>query len=339
MKLMLKNKISANKYLKYFFTDRIFYIFVIVILLFFVINTPIDKKSVLISHDNLNKYEFTNPILDCEFEFENSSLILGDLDKEINKLQKKYDLDSTSFYYRELNNGVWLGFNEKEYFSPASMLKVPILISFLKNTEQNPDLLNKKIVVGEKDFVNNVSANFVADNLLVKDKEYSLLQVAEHLIQKSDNTAISILYNNTAESYGEDIFKSIGINLKETADDTQIKVKEQASLFRVLFNASYLNREMSELALSILSKSEFKNDMTARLPKNIKVAHKFGERKIAGNKNNIQLHDCGIVYYPDHPYIFCVMTRGSDFNSQSRFIGDLSKFVFDQVDKNNDFVY
>jgi len=29
----------------------------------------------------------------------------------------------------------------------------------------------------------------------------------------------------------------------------------------------------------------------------------------------VQLHDCGIVYYPETPYLLCVMTKGWNFET------------------------
>jgi len=53
-----------------------------------------------------------------------------------------------------------------------------------------------------------------------------------------------------------------------------------------------------------------------------------GEQQI----EQIQIHDCGIVYYPKNPYILCIMTRGTDFAVQERAIQDLSKFIYNKVD-------
>jgi hypothetical protein len=58
------------------------------------------------------------------------------------------------------------------------------------------------------------------------------------------------------------------------------------------------------------------------------VAHKFGER-IMGD--SFQLHDCGIVYYPDNPYLLCVMTKGHDFYKQQTAIQIISKFIYNKI--------
>jgi hypothetical protein len=56
----------------------------------------------------------------------------------------------------------------------------------------------------------------------------------------------------------------------------------------------------------------YNDGLKAGIPANIELAHKFGERGIIGmnGREQKQLHDCGIIYYPKHPYILCIMTRG-----------------------------
>ena len=62
--------------------------------------------------------------------------------------------------------------------------------------------------------------------------------------------------------------------------------------------------------------------------KNIPVAHKFGERELP---NADQLHDCGIVYVPKHPYLLCVMTRGDSLTNLTTVIAGLSEVVYNDV--------
>ncbi|MHB8709527.1 MAG: serine hydrolase, partial [Desulfuromonadales bacterium] len=69
--------------------------------------------------------------------------------------------------------------------------------------------------------------------------------------------------------------------------------------------------------------------LTAGLPKSIEVAHKFGERgDLAGA---MQLHDCGVIYHPDTPYLLCVMTRGDQHNQMTAAIAETSRMVYDEV--------
>ncbi|MDO8560151.1 MAG: serine hydrolase [bacterium] len=57
-----------------------------------------------------------------------------------------------------------------------------------------------------------------------------------------------------------------------------MSVKDYASFFRILYNASYLNREQSERALGLMTKTRFRDGIIAGVPAGRPVAHKFGER-------------------------------------------------------------
>lgn len=93
-------------------------------------------------------YKYINPILECNSDISlNSKLIpiKESIESIINQEVSKKNITFASIYYRDLNNGPWFGINEKEYFSPASLIKVPILIAYLKKAETDPSLLQKKI--------------------------------------------------------------------------------------------------------------------------------------------------------------------------------------------------
>ncbi len=328
------NKIEYKKYL---LGINIFLVLIIIILIIFLIPRTKKENSINITRNLQGSFSLTNPILDCEIDNNSNVTIFSkDVNEKIEELKNQYNLENISFYFRDLNNGLWIGVNEKDIFSPASLLKVPVFMSLLYEAETTPSILDKKVKVSQSDFIQSVSPNIVSGNLLVLDKEYSLLEVAESMIEKSDNTAITILLKNIKEGGTDNVFKSIGIPLDMLNNDFEIRVKDYAGFFRVLFNATYLNREMSEKALDILSRTQYVDGIVAGVPKNITVAHKFGERNIGGIEGHTQLHDCGIVYYPSKPYIFCVMTRGKDFINQSKAIKELSNYIYDEVDKDDD---
>ena len=54
---------------------------------------------------------------------------------------------------------------------------------------------------------------------------------------------------------------------------------------------------------------------------------------MGSNQEIKQLHDCGIVYYPKHPYLLCVMTRGDSFEYLDDTIRDISHLVYQEVNE------
>jgi beta-lactamase class A len=97
----------------------------------------------------------------------------------------------------------------------------------------------------------------------------------------------------------------------------------------VLYYSTYLNKDYSEKALELLSNTEFTQGLVAPLPRSVTVAHKFGERALPDGTN--QLHDCGIVYYPGHPYLLCIMTKGPDFKDLTQAIQQISSKVYSEA--------
>jgi beta-lactamase class A len=316
---------------------NILLIFVVIILVFVVINISNDKVNIkdIIFRDNGGTFQYTNPILDCEISGLDNSLVVfySEFNKKVEELKNKYLVSHISVYFRDLNNGPWIGINEKETFSPASLLKVPIFMALLFQAQFDPSILAQKVIIKQSDVNQSINQNIIFDNVLIVGQEYTLEQVVESMIQKSDNTAVPILLRDIKPKFIENIFKSIGVPFKDLSTEVQVRVKDYAGFFRVLYNSSYLDREMSEKALEILSRSDYKNGIVAGIPDGIKVAHKFGERKSLDLEES-QLHDCGIIYYSDAPYILCVMTRGNNFINQENVIRDISSYVYSEVDKN-----
>lgn len=297
----------------------------------------------IIARDHSKDFVFTSPILDFEFSQEFSNTIIpSNLARNfVENIKEDKNIKHISVYFRDLNNGPWVGINEKEYFSPASMLKTPLLISLLKWSETDPSILNKEILVDNKFFDSNLSQHMNVVGGVALGERYTFLEIATKMIQQSDNVAAKILYENIPQNFIDDTYTNIGVSFVPNGEDTFIRVKDIAAFYRVLFNASYLNRYNSEKALSILSNTSYKDGIVSGVPKNINVAHKFGERFSSVvvtplnfiPEGDIQVHDCGIVYIPTMPYILCVMTRGEDFKLQQQAISEISNFFYRQVVK------
>jgi beta-lactamase class A len=124
-------------------------------------------------------------------------------------------------------------------------------------------------------------------------------------------------------------FSDLGVDVPNAQKPEDfMSVKQYASFFRILFNATYLNKDYSEKALSLLTKTEFTQGIVSGVPKTVSVSHKFGETRY---NNLLQLHDCGIVYFPKKPYLLCIMTRGDNANDLTHVISHLSQSVYEQV--------
>ena len=236
------------------------------------------------------------------------------------------DVLHISVYYRDLNNGPSFGINATEDFVPASLLKVPLMMAYFKQAETRPEILSEKVRYEGPTKKYDIEQYIVPVESLKKGRSYTREDLIRRMISYSDNEAAFLLYR---KSYLDRVFEDLGMLTPGARTPRgMISVREYASFFRVLYNASYLNAPMSEKALGHLSQTNFKRGLAAEVPREVPVAHKFGESDHKGDK---QLHDCGIVYYPGRPYLLCVMTRGDDFSQLEGIIQALSALMYDEV--------
>lgn len=299
-------------------------------------NVDIIKDDDEIIRKNFN-YKYINPILECNPDIAQNNN-LNSIKKTINQVVDKEiqnkNISFAAVYFRDLNNGPWLGINEKEYFAPASLIKVPILITYLKKAESDPTLLNKKlplIITPNGDSIQNIKPSVS----LAPGQEYTVQELLEKMIIYSDNDAYNTLSQSLTNTDLLKIYQDLDIDISKIFTDPNgniINVSGYASFYRILFNASYLNQEMSEKALAMLAQTQYKDGLVAGLPKDISVAHKFGERKFL-NSGETQFHDCGIVYLPKKPYLICIMTRGTDLTKASNVIKNISQKIYQTLNQ------
>jgi beta-lactamase class A len=281
-------------------------------------------------------YKFISPLLDYELkpELKNTQIIILEraIKKIIEEKLKENKAIYISVYFRDMLNGPWFGINQDETFAPASLLKVPLMIAYLKYAELYPLILSSGLVYNESDMPYELTQNILPREHMENGKSYTIEDLIYRMIAYSDNASKDMLLSNIDKSILDEVYTDLGIIVPDIRGMSDfITVKEYSSFFRILFNASYLNNPMSEKALEILSQSTFKTGIVAGVPEGVDVAHKFAERGDAVNQT-FQLHDCGIVYHKDRPYILCVMTYGRDFEALTEIIKNISSEVYKSVD-------
>jgi len=170
--------------------------------------------------------------------------------------------------------------------------------------EKNPEILKQNIT--NQIETNGVSIqNIKPTETMAPDQNYTIEDLINRMIIYSDNDAYNDLTKNIDGNEILQTYKDLDIDISQIFTNPNgniLTVRDYASFFRILYNASYLNKDMSEKALNLLSQTEYKQGLVAGVPNKIQVAHKFGER-IYKDTNEVQLHDCGIVYLPQKPYL------------------------------------
>ncbi len=283
-------------------------------------------------------YDLLNPRWRCEKEPLKSAeydQLLNALLQKTEEWKKAGDISFVTIFFRDLQAGNLFNIHAYEHFAPASLLKVPVMIALLKYAETHPKILDEEIQMGEK---LPSGANLTdPEQTLVPHETYTIREMLRRMIVYSDNTSKEVLRSRLeALSPGimDQTFVDLGIALQNPDGSPYITIRSYAAMFRSLYNASYLDRVMSEEALNLLTQAEFTQGIDAGVPTGVQVAHKFGYLNVSPQEQ--QLHDCGIVYFPEKPYLLCVMTRGKDPRTIADVIGEISKAVFVEVSRRAD---
>jgi beta-lactamase class A len=273
-------------------------------------------------------YEFIRPLLLCNLDSSRPE----NEDKELSLDLEKYILShkdsSIGVYYINQSTRKWAGSNENMSFSPASMLKVPIMAAILRTSEDVPSLLSKKILY-DGSFNDNALESTQPSHPLEPGRSYSVEELLTYMIAYSDNNATHLLHDLLTPEQFEDIYIDLGIEAPTINGPVDFMSAKTFTLFlRLLFNGTYLSHTHSEKALSIMSKSDYEAGITAGVPASITVADKFGERLTGDPKNN-ELHDCGIVYKKNaNPYTVCIMTSGKNLDELKKVVEDISLVTY-----------
>ncbi len=233
-----------------------------------------------------------------------------------------------SIYFRDLGTNAWLGINQNDTYYPASLLKVPVMIAYYKEAEADPDLLEHTLVYQNIPLPDP----FDATSTLSVGQSYTIGELIDHMIINSDNGATFALLNEIDPTVLSQVYTDLGVaDPGDNSGTYQISTRTYALFFRILYNATYLSPAYSEKALELLSHATFKDGLVAGVPTGTAIAHKFGEHVVSEDGTTVagvELSDCGITYYPDHPYLLCVMTSAQDLPSATGIIKNISALTY-----------
>jgi len=293
----------------------------------------LDKKEQRTAR--MKGFQFTSPLLDVELP-EGMSIsheripFKSKIESFVELLVRNGRAASVSVYYRDLHDGPWFGINEQKEFDAASLMKVPVMIAWLKKAEKTPKVLQHVFTYdGSRDMS---SAQFTKPaKTLSPGVGYTVDELLHYMINYSDNNAATILYENLNASEINEVLDFMDVTINPHDNSNFISAHGYSGFFRILYNASYLNREMSEKALKLLTLEDFPNGISAGVPLGIPVAAKFGEQFIGRQGKEVELHEFGIIYHPSDPYILGIMTRGDDFNKQLEIVRSISALVYAEI--------
>ena len=141
----------------------------------------------------------------------------------------------------------------------------------------------------------------------------------EAMGKKSDNA----VFNELVKKFGENNLNSYIVNdlgmTKTSIAENETTPKEMADLLKKIYDAN------NEKILGFLTDTIFEDWLAKGIPDGVRVAHKYGREVHIVN-------DAGIVY-ADKPYIVVIMTQGVVEKEADGILPELSKLVYDGMNR------
>lgn len=286
----------------------------------------------------LSGYRFISPLLDVElpegYGVRHEPIPFKYKIKEFVDSQLKTGrVRDITVYFRDLSDGPWFGINEGITYNPASLMKVPVMIAWLKRAENNPQELEQTLTFREKDYP-GVPQTIKPARTLTDGAAYPVETLLHYMLNFSDNRSMWLLYNSLKPAELDNVLNSMDVDNDARGENNSVTAHGYSGFFRILYNAAYLNRAMSEKALELMSHQNFPMGIEAGLPKGVIFSGKFGEYDLEGSGNVKQLHEFGIVYHSKGPYILGILTRGNDPALQLEIIRKVSSMTYTLFDAN-----
>lgn len=298
---------------------KIFFWLFLLVLFVFVIN-KFRSQSQIISPlaDSESTFKLTKIFSKKPKDIKNISDIIPQIKNLINNQKGTY-----SVYIYILRTNQSAGVNESVAYTGASLNKVPILAALYFEAQNGKIDLSERVTVQQsdiQDYGTGVLRNEGAGGV------YSLKNLAKLMMEQSDNTAAFILDQKIGDNRVQELVDSWGLSQTDMKNNLTSN-KNMADLFMKMYQGKIVNQPLTLEMMDFLNDSDFENRLPGELPGNIEVYHKIGTE--IG-----YIHDVGIIDLPENPYYLGVLSSDiSDENQTEKTIADISKLVFDFMNK------
>jgi beta-lactamase class A len=252
-----------------------------------------------------------------------STMTLQQLQQDITATLSKQE-GTYAVTFKDLGTGATFQINGDTTFHAASTMKTPVLIEVYKQAAAGTLSLTDSITVKNEfhSIVDSSTYSLNPDDDSEKQlythigAKRTLYDLVYDMIIMSSNLATNIVIEYVDAKKVTQTMRSLGakdiqvlrgvedskayqqkLNNTTTANDLMI-------IFEKIANGQAIDSTASQAMIQILLDQKFNEIIPARLPKDVKVAHK------TGNITGVQ-HDSGIVFLPDgRKYVLVMLSKG-----------------------------
>jgi len=265
------------------------------------------------------------------------------------EIEKKLFIDSAHFgvAFKNVQTGETLLINEKESFHAASTMKMPVLIELYRQAKAGKFSMTDSIeiknsfksIVDGSEFSLDSADDSQFELYKAIGQRRSIADLAYIMIILSSNMATNMLIELVTADSVMKTMRSLGakdIKVLRGVEDNKAFEKglnntttayDQMLLYNLLAKEKLVDSIASKEMTNILLDQKFNEVIPAKLPPEVKVAHKTGS--ITGVQ-----HDAGVVMLPDgRKYVLVLLSRfkKEDEKKVIEAMADVSKLVYDYV--------
>lgn len=219
-------------------------------------------------------------------------------------------------YVVRLGNGYSYGVNEKETFTAASLIKLPVMAGMFAESEKGTINLDEKYVLQAAD--KYITYGFIYGKPIGYEITYrNLVQL---MGKQSDNNAFRIARKTLGDGTIKDYMTKYGMT-HTSLEENDTTPEDIGQFFEGLWNNNILSKRHKEELLDDLTDTIYTAWLQAGIPEGIRIANKYGRETHVVN-------DAGIVFTED-PYVVVIMTKGIVDQEADGIFPELSRLVYD----------
>lgn len=248
--------------------------------------------------------------------------------------------------FKDLTTGREILINEHETFHAASTMKTPVMIEAFKQAETGRFSLDDSLEVKNefRSIVDSSAYSLDAEDDSEKKlyeqvgKKRTISALIYDMIIVSSNLATNMMIELVDAKKVTQTMREIGANdiqVLRGVEDSKAFQKglnnittayDLMLIFEKIAKEEMVSKTASEAMTRILLDQKFKEIIPAKLPADVKVAHKTGS--IGGVR-----HDSGIVLLPDgHKYVLVILSKKlEDEKSAINAMANVSEMIYKSV--------
>lgn len=248
--------------------------------------------------------------------------------------------------FKDLTTGETLLIKDQEYFHAASTMKTPVMIEVYKQAAAGAFSLNDSLILKNefKSIVDSSSFSLDANDDSEKElyrylgEKRSLYNLVYDMINMSSNLATNMVIELVNAQHVTETMRQLGAKhiqvLRGVEDSKAFKkgfnnvttANDLMLIYEKMARGEIIDSASSQAMIKILLNQQFNEIIPARLPEEVKVAHK------TGNISQVQ-HDSGIVFLPNgSKYVLVLLSKNWQKEEQAiKAMAEVSEMIYNYV--------